>query len=182
MDAGYPRLGQVQPRDPVHTYNKQYEQWWLIGSAADKRDSGPGFKSGISHCGQTLRTGGGTVYTVKSRGREVNLPMRAKNDNKNLKNLKNWKMIINTKTIILLIIIKVILCISQERILTDLSSACPKLLSVKKFGHTLFFIMFPLRQEAMFSVQTWMFETDKKDLISQGFDCDLCKCYITKFI
>ena len=44
------------------------EMWWLIGSASGYCGSGPGFESGISHSGETLRTGRVTVYTVKIAG------------------------------------------------------------------------------------------------------------------
>ena len=58
---------------------------WLISSAPDYWSSGPGFEPGICHSGKTLRTGKvTTVYTVKSRGREGDLPMGPKKDRKKI--------------------------------------------------------------------------------------------------
>ena len=56
------------------------EMWWLIGSAPDYWGSDPGSNSASLTVAKTLRTGRVTVYTVKSRGREGNLPLRPKKE------------------------------------------------------------------------------------------------------
>ena len=58
------------------------KMWWLLDIALQTTAAvhGPGFESGTSHSGYTLKTDRVTGYTVRSQGREGNLPLRQKKE------------------------------------------------------------------------------------------------------